>query len=305
MTKPELDLAAGTTAGDAFAQIFGELLAALRATIDGTLTHSDPEDLHDFRVAVRRTRAALKLAGDVLDRDLASSYAEEFRWLGSVTSPSRDLDVQLQGYDDLVAGVEHPGSLAPFRQKLEQQQRDAHAELDRHLRSDRFAALLLDWERDLTSVASGPSADEAVTTIAHRRLEKAWRKVHQRGRALDADGPPEALHDLRKRCKELRYLLEFFASLHDPEAHRSLVKALKRLQDNLGSFQDHVTQRRVVAEHVATLTAASAPTATLQSLEGLDRRLAAAQRAARAEFGERWAAFDHPRNQRAYHLLVG
>ena len=31
------------------------------------------------------------------------------------------------------------------------------------------------------------------------------------GRAIDDDSPHEALHDLRKKGKELRYLLEFFA----------------------------------------------------------------------------------------------
>ena len=36
------------------------------------------------------------------------------------------------------------------------------------------------------------------------------------GGAITPASPPESLHELRKRCKELRYLLEFFGSLYDP-----------------------------------------------------------------------------------------
>ena len=39
-------------------------------------------------------------------------------------------------------------------------------------------------------------------------------------------------------CKELRYLLEFFASLYDPAIHRQAVRDLKGLQDCLGEYQD-------------------------------------------------------------------
>ena len=51
------------------------------------------------------------------------------------------------------------------------------------------------------------------------------------------------MHALRKRCKELRYLLEVFRPVCDKTAHRRLVKELKSLQDTLGDFQDGEVQR--------------------------------------------------------------
>ena len=51
------------------------------------------------------------------------------------------------------------------------------------------------------------------------------------------------LHALRIDCKKLRYLLEFFASLFPPDEIEILVKQLKRLQDNLGDFNDLSVQR--------------------------------------------------------------
>ena len=57
------------------------------------------------------------------------------------------------------------------------------------------------------------------------------------GRAIDDESPPESLHDLRKRGKELRYLLELFGSLFPPSVVKPMVSALKGLQDVLDAFR--------------------------------------------------------------------
>ena len=75
---------------------------------------------------------------------------------------------------------------------------------------------------------------------------RAFRRIVAQGAAITAESPPESLHDLRKRAKELRYLLEFFASLHDPVAYRKVVGELKSLQDGLGDFQDSQVQREEI-----------------------------------------------------------
>ena len=62
------------------------------------------------------------------------------------------------------------------------------------------------------------------------------------GRRIDGESPPEALHDLRKRGKELRYLLELFGSVFDERAVDPLVAGLKHLQKVLGRFQDRAVQ---------------------------------------------------------------
>jgi CHAD domain-containing protein len=54
------------------------------------------------------------------------------------------------------------------------------------------------------------------------------------GSGLDSDSPAPALHALRIRCKQLRYLLDTTAPIHDPKPHERLVGALKKLQSALG-----------------------------------------------------------------------
>jgi CHAD domain-containing protein len=51
----------------------------------------------------------------------------------------------------------------------------------------------------------------------------------------------ESLHDLRKKAKALRYLLEGYSSLLDPIRASTAVSDLKGLQDYLGKLQDRAT----------------------------------------------------------------
>ena len=56
------------------------------------------------------------------------------------------------------------------------------------------------------SPVPGPTAAE----MGVERLARADRRVLRRGSRITDASPAEDLHDLRKRAKELRYLLETF-----------------------------------------------------------------------------------------------
>ena len=65
-----------------------------------------------------------------------------------------------------------------------------------------------------------------------------YRRVLKERRAIADDSPAEDLHELRKSCMKLRYLLEFFRSLYPRKQERALILKLKVLLDNLGNLQD-------------------------------------------------------------------
>ncbi len=84
------------------------------------------------------------------------------------------------------------------------------------------------------------------------------------GGAITAASAPECMHELRKRGKELRYLLEIFGSLYDPAEHWQAVRELKALQDCLGEFQDtEVQQGEIRAFAAQMMDERTAPAATL------------------------------------------
>ena len=206
----------------------------------GTLRDIDTEFLHDLRVAVRRTRSALKLAGDVLPAGLAARFGPEFKWLGDLTTPTRDLDVYLLGYQDMADGLvsAKPAELAPFHDHLVGQRGIEYRRLARGLRSARFTRLISDWRAALGGLGPAHGRPAGDATWPPRGCAGRTGGCSARARRSPRTRPAERLHDLRKRCKELRYLLEFFASLFDPQAHQRAVKDLKGLQDCLGEFQD-------------------------------------------------------------------
>jgi CHAD domain-containing protein len=288
-----------TPAVAAMASILAALMDAVEVNIPGTIRDIDTEFLHDLRVAVRWTRSALKLAGDVLPGGLAARFAPEFRWLGDLTTPARDLDVYLLGFpamaDGLVAATKD--DLMPFRDNLERSRAAVHRDLTRGLHSARFARLRDQWRAELAALRrmrKGPTIAE----LADERISAANRKVLKTGRRVTAASPPQSLHELRKRCKELRYLIEMFGSLHDPAVRWQAVRELKSLQDCLGEFQDAQVQREEIGVFAAQMLAEhSAPAPTLLAMGEIAASLARRQRHARSEFDGRFAGFAGPASQ--------
>jgi len=103
--KVDVKLTPRMPAAVAMTTVLTALFDTLTANVNGTVRDIDTEFLHDLRVAVRRTRSALKLTGDVLPGDMAARFRPEFKWLGDLTTPTRDLDVYLLGYAGMAAGL--------------------------------------------------------------------------------------------------------------------------------------------------------------------------------------------------------
>ena len=66
----------------------------------GTRLGSDPEELHQHRVAIRRLRALLQAAQPMLDAGLGRrDLRRELAWAGRALGEVRDLDVLLEHLD--------------------------------------------------------------------------------------------------------------------------------------------------------------------------------------------------------------
>jgi hypothetical protein len=93
--------------------------------------------------------------------------------------------------------------------------------------------------------------------------------------------------------------------LHDPAGYTKVVGDLKRLQDCLGEFQDTEVQiEEIRALAAAMLAAREAPAVTLLAMGEVTAGLAARQRAARADFERRFAAFADIDGQRRMSALL-
>ena len=301
----DLELRPELAAGAAVRGVLIRLLDIFEANLDGTIRDLDTEFLHDLRVAVRRSRSVLKLVGDVLDEDTRSHLATDLKWLGDLTTPTRDLDVYVADLQAEAGPAAH-AHLEPFRLVLAERRAGAQATLARGLRSRRTNTIRAAWRAAGTEPAGGPVARMPVGRLAAERTAKVLRQVSREGRSIGADSPPEDLHDLRKRCKELRYLLEIFGSLHQRDTHKVVVGELKKLQDCLGQYQDSQFQSEGLAHLAGELMAAGTiPAETILAMGALAAELERRQAEARVRFGSVFARFDDPANRRRLMGMLG
>jgi CHAD domain-containing protein len=300
---PGVHLTRDIAAREAMAAILDRLRDHVLKNEGGTREQLDIEFLHDFRVAVRRARSLIRRTPGILDPAATAALASELQWLGTLTGPVRDYDVHLDAL-----GPPAGDDLGPLRRYIEDCRDEAQAALLAALDSDRYG-ILLDMWRTIAAVdpdpADVPWANRTAGTAADHFIDRAFKRVIRRGRAITDDSPSEALHDLRKRAKELRYLLECFQTLYPDRPRAAAVKELKALQDNLGEFQDCQVQAaaiREMGEHL--LQARAAPASTLMAMGRLADDQAQRERRAREEFGPRFARFSSPDNRKRFDVLV-
>ena len=286
------------------------LLSTLEANIDGTRANLDSEFLHDLRVATRRTRSALTQIKGVFPQEVVENYKQRFAWLGQVTSPVRDLDVYLLEFDGFQHSLAEPlrPHLEPMRRFLQSHYQDEQKTLVRKLRSPHFHKLLREWQRFLDAPvpvhATAANARMPVLELADKRIWKMLKRVRKEGRAIGPESEPEALHELRKSCKKLRYLMEFFQSLYPGKQVKAQIKVLKVLLDNLGNFQDLAVQADKLGDMAQQMAdSGEAKVDTLLAMGALVGGLLERQQQARLEFARIFSEFDSAEHRRGYKTL--
>jgi CHAD domain-containing protein len=273
--KLDLVLDGSAPAPQSIARILLGWLDVIEVNLAGCRADVDTEFLHDVRISVRQTRTVLKALGDVLPAGMAERFGAEWRWLGALTTPTRDLDVVLLGLAGRSDALDISGlaGLEPLHNDLARQRRSEFRRLRAGLASPRLTALLRDWRAALTELDSAEVTGATTGDVAGHRIGRAHRRVVKRAAALTPESGSEPMHDLRKRCKELRYLLEAFASIYDEKARRRVVKDLKYLQDQLGEVQDSHIHRSMLTAFVHASAPSPAPPATVLAVGALIDRL--------------------------------
>ena len=301
-TKVGVPLQPGQRSDAAAAVVLRGMLEVIEANLDGTIADIDTEFLHDLRVSVRRSRSVQRELKRVFPPDELAHYRAEFRWLQQATGDVRDLDVYVLEFDSMRALV--PGAmqddLDPLLRVLRARRAAARRAMVRALRSKRTSTLLSDWGSFLDGLEAmpedeRPDAARPIGEVSGERIRKVYRRMLKMGGAIDESSPAEAYHELRKKGKELRYLLELFGvPLFPEEVVKPMIKTLKALQDVLGRHQDREVQislLRSLGSELVPARPAAGGEAALMAIGALVARLGEDERAARGEFAGRFAEF--------------
>jgi CHAD domain-containing protein len=260
----------------------------------------DSEFLHDYRVAIRRTRSILRLLNGVFDPHQTAWFLTGLRELGKRTNELRDCDVYLlrkAEYSRLLPPSLR-NSLTPIFNDIETDRRLLHRAFCRYLSSAEYLGFIESWKEfvgrdELPDQELAPKSALSTKVVAARSIRKAWKKVIVHGRRIEAEAGDEELHSLRIECKKLRYLLEFFSSLFPQKTAGRLVRHLKELQENLGSFVDISVQLRFMQNRIESLQTAGGSIDEAAAIGGLLTSLYKEQERARENFRETFTGFDN------------
>jgi CHAD domain-containing protein len=241
--------------------IWREQLTEMLLNEAGVRFSSNPEYIHDMRVATRRARAAANLYGDYFKPKAIRRYLRSLRRTARLLGAVRDLDVAIGKLERF--GVKRKGygagRLAATLDGWRTRRTEAHAELVAWFDSNDYARFVTgfarfcrssgDGVRDCTLKLGEPPVPHQVRHVAPSMILNRYENIRSYETLFEEqERPPvEVLHLLRIECKYLRYNLEFVGNLLGPEAKR-LLTDLRKLQQDLGDLNDAVVSRQMLDE---------------------------------------------------------
>lgn len=279
--------------------IFHNLLDTMKINEFGIIEDIDTEFLHDFRVAVRRTRSGLSQIKAVFSAEDTDIFKEKFSVIGKATNELRDLDVYLlteDSYKEMLPEDLRPG-LNPLFSSLAQQREKTKKECTDFLGSETYKESIKTWEDFLKNKQNKPehavNCERSIIDLARERIWKKYLKVIKIGSKITKTTPDPELHVLRIECKKLKYLLEFFASLFPEDDMKAIIKHLKCLQNNLGNFNDLYVQQQSLKKFLSNTDIGydQSKQKTLAAAGGLVAVLYQQQTAVRKKFKENFDDF--------------
>ena len=208
------------------------------------LADKGPEPVHQMRVGTRRLRTALQVFGRSITLP-KEAQEKQISNLTHVLGELRDLDVQTSElthtYRPRLNSMEQT-LLDKAAKTLHRHRRKAFAKTEATLTRSRYQDLKAAYEQWLEQPQYTPIAQLPLLSLIPDLLHPLLSQVllHP-GWLSHADNSSEssnnALHDLRKVCKQVRYQAEFFACFYG-EAFQNWVEEIKTIQSQLGQLHD-------------------------------------------------------------------
>jgi CHAD domain-containing protein len=215
--------------------------------------HIDAEFLHDFRVALRRTRTALTQLKGIFKEEYILTYKKNFSEITNRTNRARDLDIQYLTFVELKFNILDnlkPG-LTILLNYLNELRNKEYNKLAKFLTTKIFNSILNKWGKFIESTDInnfGENGLKPVGQMAPYYIIEALKKVNKKYQSVIKNFNPRNMHKMRISCKKLRYVLEFFSPIYNEPIYEKTIEALKTLQDTLGLYQDVEVQKKMLSE---------------------------------------------------------
>jgi CHAD domain-containing protein/CYTH domain-containing protein len=205
----------------------------------------DPDDLealHDFRVALRRLRSAIRAFRPACETLVRGRTRRRLRRLAAATGVSRDLQVQRIWVNDRLSrlGPRQRPEVRWFLARLDAQEAAANDDLGQRLER-RYSPLVERLRAELSpGLETGDQEPEKASPLASQVVAAALRngadELARHLAGITAITDEASAHAARIRVKRLRYLLTLFEA--ELPGAAAAIEQLKQLQDLLGDLHD-------------------------------------------------------------------
>ena len=209
------------------------------------LMRDHTEDLHQFRIYIRKSRAFLKEFGFLIPKKMHKYFNENLDNFATQTNQKRDLDVIKERLGEL--DKDHKMIQNDIKQKREYEYQNIQKMLNSHTFRDFFYTYqdILTKDIFLTSENTTGSIEETAKQVITYLHHKIIKKID----ALEKDFDVKKLHKIRISLKKLRYLLEEFQHIFGEEKIEEMIDQGKKLQTLLGDFNDTVNQKKLLHDY--------------------------------------------------------
>jgi CHAD domain-containing protein len=247
MRPPDVDvtpLPSKPTARQVIESAFASSVARLLLQLPAARLGTDPEGVHQARVASRRMRSDLKTFEPLLDADWSARLRAELEWLIDALGAVRDSDVlgvKLSDVVDRHPEIDHDAAGRVLNQVRIQHRQD-RVRLLRHLSDERAMHLLDHLVAAAVDPATLPSADRPARETMPKLVRKRWKRLDRAIDGLGRHPEPSELHAVRILAKRLRYATEAVAPATRKQA-RKFAKDAASIQDALGEMNDAAVSR--------------------------------------------------------------
>lgn len=210
------------------------------------LDKGDAEDLHRYRVGVRRARAALGAGKGLIAERRLDLCRVALAGAMKGSNRLRDLDVKCLVFPEIAK--ELPKSLEGGAMEflgVIRRERDKEAVKVRGEFQTLDVSLLLDGVR-----GAKVTGDAELGELVRNRVIKLVRRIVRQSGELTPDDSEERWHEIRIEGKKVRYLLEAFGDFFSKGRAKKALAPLVRLQEALGDLNDNAMQKAFLRDPV-------------------------------------------------------
>lgn len=209
------------------------------------LLYDDDEDLHQFRINIRKSRAFLKEFDFLFPKKQHAYFNDNLTRFATQTNQKRDLDVikmRLLQLDE-----EHD----TIQEKIKQQQVDEQQHIHEMLKSQTFEKFFLSYQDTLKgkTLLTADNNKETIEYTSKKVIKDLHLKIIKKIAALEKDHDDKKLHKIRISFKKLRYLLEEFQHIFGEKKIEKMIEKGKILQTLLGDINDSINQTELLHKY--------------------------------------------------------